>query len=217
MGFPRGMAGGRAGYTLVELMMVVVIIGVSVTAFAPGFSRAMADRRVSIAARELIRVGRRARSDTFGYLRAHLLWITPKAGRVQLLRGRTNSCQLTVWKPVLDTCTTATRRDCLEDFTLASLAKGGSIDMREEQLAGSEVSYVDQAKGRALCFAPNGVTYYGQGADIASATSDMSETVSKTTPGGFVYALHAGTSAPTSTSRVHRVLFPLGASPRALR
>lgn len=217
MGFHRGIAGGRAGYTLVELMMIVVIVGISVTAFAPGFSRAMADRRVSLAARELIRVGRRARSDTFGYLRAHLLWITPNAGRVQLLRGRSNSCLLTVWKPVLDTCATATRRDCLEDFTLDSLSGGGAIDMREEQLSGSNVTYVDQQKGRALCFAPSGVTYYGQGADIAGATSALSETVSAATPGGFVYALHAGKSAPTSSSRVHRVLFPLGASPRALR
>ena len=217
MGFPRGMAGGRAGYTLVELMMIVVIIGVSVTAFAPGFSRAMADRRVSIAARELIRVGRRARSDTFGYLRAHLIWITPGAGRVQLLRGRTNSCTLTVWKPVLDTCATATRRDCLEDFALSSISAGGTITMYEEMLAGTEVKYGDPAKGRALCFAPNGVTYYGQGGDITSATGALSETINKDTPGGFVYALHTGAGEPVKGQRVHRVLFPLGASPRALR
>ena len=217
MGFPRGTARGRVGYTLVELMIVVTIIGISVTAFAPGFSRAMADRRVSIAARELIRMGRRARSDTFGYLRAHLLWITPDKGRVQLLRGRSNSCLLTVWKPVLATCDTPTRRDCLEDFTLAGMSGGREIAILEEQISGATVRYADTSKGRALCFAPSGLTYYGQGTDIESATSALTETVTKDIPGGFVYALHAGTGEPTATSRVHRVLFPLGSSPRALR
>jgi len=217
MGFPRGTAGRRIGYTLVELMMIVTIIGISVMAFAPGFSRAMADRRVSTAARELIRIGRRARSDTFGYLRAHLVWLSPTERRIQLLRAPTSSCLLTVWTPVSLECNSA-GANCLEDLSLSTWSAGGAgIRLYEETRAGADVKY--ETKGRALCFSPSGITYYGQGTTLADATGTLSDTISDAIPGGFVYTMHAAQDegAPTASSRVHRVLFPLGASPRSLR
>ena len=217
MGFPRGTAARRTGYTLVELMMIVTIIGVSVLAFAPSFGRQMSERRVSTASRELIRIGRRARSDTFGYLRAHLIYLSPTSGRVMLLRAPTSSCTLTEWAPIAEDCDKGLPR-CLEDLKLANWASSAApIRMYEEQYVAGEVAY--DTRGRALCFAASGVTYWGSGNTVTAATTALSETISEAVPGGFVYTLHASVTAgaPLATSRVHRVLFPLGGSPRSLR
>jgi len=206
--------GRTAGYTLIELMIVVMIVGVSLMAFAPGFGRAMADRQVSTAAREVIRIGRRARSETFGYLRAHLLVIMPTAGQVQLLRAPTNSCTLTSWAESRKDCATnPPGARCLENFKLADWSDR-TISLFED--AGNH-SYVKTA--RALCYAPSGEVRHTPTAenDLANVAGSLSD--ANTVAGGFVYALLAGASAPTSggADRVHRVLFPLGGGPRSVR
>jgi prepilin-type N-terminal cleavage/methylation domain-containing protein len=212
----------RGGYTLVELMMVVAIIAASTLAFSPGISRAVADRRVSSAARELIRIGRRARADSFGYLRAHLVWITPATGRVMLLRGTNNSCLLPDWNAISADCPgTATGvrgQRCLEQVFISAIAGPSAMAMREELVSSAGVaSYATTA--RALCYAPSGVVYHGTGTTlgVAAAAATLSEANSATIKGGFVYTLHTGTVDPVSTDRVHRVLFPLGSSARSLR
>jgi len=202
----------RDGYTLIELMMIVTIIGISVVAFAPGFGRAMADRQVSTAARELIRIGRRARSETFGYLRAHLLWITPASGTVQLLRGPNNSCTLSSWtQPQADCALTPQGPRCLENLRLGTWSTR-SIALYEEASGGAF-----QQLNRALCYAPSGAVLYAQVGSIGDVAGALSDQAPANVGGGFVYTLHAGTSAPTLTDRVHRVLFPLGSTARALR
>lgn len=211
----------RGGYTLVELMMVVAIIAASTLAFAPGIGRAVADRRVSSATRELIRIGRRARSDSFGYLRAHMIWITPATGRVMLLRGPNNSCLLPDWNAISADCpstTTGVRgQRCLEQLFISSLAgSGGSMVMREETVTAAGVAGYGTSP-RALCYAASGLVYHGTGADLTAADAALSDLNTTAIKGGFVYTLHTGTADPVSTDRVHRVLFPLGASARSLR
>lgn len=211
----------RRGYTLVELMMVVAVIAASTLAFAPGIGRAVADRRVSSATRELIRIGRRARSDSFGYLRAHLIWITPATGRVMLLRGPNNSCLLPAWGTIAGDCpSTATGvrgQRCLEQVFISSLAGSGSMVMYEETVTTAGVASYAQTP-RALCYASNGVVYHGTGTTLAATmTAGLSDLNTATIMGGFVYTLHTGTTSPVSTDRVHRVLFPLGSSARSLR
>ena len=201
--------------------MVVTIIGMSAVAFAPGIGRATTDRRVSTAARELIRIGRRARADTFGYLRAHLIWITPSTGVVQLLRGATNSCTLAVanWPDVQSDCAApavAGTSRCLENLSIATLTTDSNIVMYEETLAGTTPAYANTAL-RALCYAPNGLVYWGTGTSITAATAALTDLNDSTVNGGFVYTLHKGPGAPTAASRVHRVLFPLGGTARSLR
>jgi prepilin-type N-terminal cleavage/methylation domain-containing protein len=207
----------RAGYTLIELMMVVLIIGSSVLAFAPGISRAMAERRVSTAARELIRLGRRARSDSFGYLRAHLVWITPANGRVQLLRGPTNSCVYADWATIQAECdATPVGANCVEDFRVENFTSGsGAIGLYEE--TGSTATPAYTSATRALCYTASGILQHTTGFALPLVTTNLSE--SNDVNGGFVYTLHSGSVEPDAAAgdRVHRVLFPLGSSPRSWR
>jgi prepilin-type N-terminal cleavage/methylation domain-containing protein len=211
---------GRAGYTLVELMMVVAIIAASTIAFAPGIGRAVADRRVSSATRELIRIGRRARSDSFGYLRAHLIWIVPASGRVMLLRGPNNSCLLPTWSTIAADCPSTAAGvpgpRCLEQVFLSSIGGPTPIAMNEETLSGAGVAAYSSVP-HALCYASSGVVYQAAGSDLTVATAALSDL--NNVNGGVVYTLHTGisTSTPVSTDRVHRILFPLGSSARALR
>ena len=214
MGPPEKKLRRRAGYTLVELMIIVTIIGISVTAFAPSFARSMADRRVSTTARELIRIGRRARSDTFGYLRAHVLWIRPAAGRVQLLRGTNNSCSMSSWQSDATDCDLRTQAGkglrCIEDLLVAGQ---GPIVLREQMLNGGWGSLQ-----RALCYSPSGVVYWAQPASLGDVHTSLTD--ANTVAGGFLYGLYSdapGSAAPGAAARIHRVLFPLGATPRGLR
>ena len=211
---------GRAGYTLIELMMVVAIIAASTLAFAPGIGRAVADRRVSSAARELIRIGRRARSDSLGYLRAHLIWITPATGRVMLLRGPNNSCLLSQWDSISADCPAdvvhgTPGQRCLEQVSVGAIGGGPtSIAMNEETLSGAGVAGYGTAP-HALCYAASGVVYHATGATLALATAALTDL--NTVNGGLVFTLHSGTGNPAKTDRVHRILFPLGSSARSLR
>jgi prepilin-type N-terminal cleavage/methylation domain-containing protein len=218
MGPSRTPRRAHAGYTLVELMMVVMIIAISVMAFAPGFSAAMADRRVSTATRELIRIGRRARADTFGYLRAHLLWVQPGERRIQLLRGPTQSCTTPLWQDIQADCdeplNSATHQRCVEDLDLDTWTRGDEIALREEILVGSKPVY--RSTDRALCWSPSGRMFLAVNdslEDAAKALKDVNDV-----NGGVVFTLHQGDGDPEiPPDTVHRVLFPLGASPRVLR
>lgn len=218
MGPSRTSRRSRAGYTLIELMMVVMIIAISVVAFAPGFGRAMANRRVSTAARELIRIGRRARSDTFGYLRSHLIWIQPANRRVQLLRGTTPSCTAPPWAAIQTDCaatgTGMSAQRCLENVDFGDWSPNDDIALREELLNAGAVSY--SAVNRAICFAPSGQVFLARNNSLDVAADALSDL--NTVSGGVVYTLHAGTADPVAgTDLIHRVLFPLGSTPRALR
>ena len=59
------------GFTLVELMVVVSIIGTVLMAAMPAMYKAMDDRRVAQVAREVVRVYQSARYKSMAYGRAH--------------------------------------------------------------------------------------------------------------------------------------------------
>jgi prepilin-type N-terminal cleavage/methylation domain-containing protein len=94
--------GGRraAGFTIIELMVVLVVIAVVAGLAAPAISKAMHERRTAEAALDLVRLARHARSSAAGFGRAHMLRFLPNdPGRVLVLRGRNNRCNGNVWAP----------------------------------------------------------------------------------------------------------------------
>lgn len=193
--------------------MVVTIIAISVLVFSPALSLAMEHRRISSAAKELIRIGRRARTDTFSLLRAHLLWIDTPNKKAQLLRAPINSCTLTNWTNVQSDCPSsgAPAGRCVEQLNILNIVVDPNILFYEEKLDGTKPT-----TPRAICFAPSGLTYSGTGSNLAAVT--LSSANSSAINGGFVMTLQWQNVGPNGdASRFHRVLFPLGGTARAYR
>jgi prepilin-type N-terminal cleavage/methylation domain-containing protein len=206
----------RYGYTLIELMIVVTIIGVSITAAVPAMSRAMADSRVGEAARELVRMGRRARSETAAYLRAHLVWIQPVAegGVISLIRGTTNSCLSDNWDALYqaDLCGNADAA-CLERLDFSSEAYRGVYltELMFEPSGGGAVV----PTATAICYAPNGVVWHAQPGSMATMTL-LETNTNANARGGYRFVVRMMDGDGNVRGMVRRALFPLGAAPRSL-
>jgi prepilin-type N-terminal cleavage/methylation domain-containing protein len=206
----------RHGYTLVELMIVVSIIGISVVAAVPAFSRAMADNRAGQAVRELVRMGRRARSETAAYLRVHLLWIQPQSqgGFVSLIRGNTNSCLAQDWSALFSTgsCGNA-GSPCLEQVDLSSSSYRSlySTEIMFEPTGGGAVT----PTATALCYAPDGVVWHNQTASLGGI--NLSNTNSNVNArGGYRFVVRMLDDSGAVRGVVRRMIFPLGAAARSL-
>jgi prepilin-type N-terminal cleavage/methylation domain-containing protein len=89
----------RAGFTLIELMIVVVIVGVTAALVAPAVMRTMGIARANRAQYDAARMFRAARTNAIGTGRAHLVELVPTAGNVQLnvYIGDSSSCSRSCW------------------------------------------------------------------------------------------------------------------------
>ena len=104
-----GARGQRTGFTLVELMVVLTIMGIMVGLAAPTMSAAMADRRVGRAARDIVRIYRQARYSSMAYGRAYgvAYYYNPvtvfpmpawsKNWRFKVYRGTNAGCLRNTW------------------------------------------------------------------------------------------------------------------------
>ncbi|MEM7139272.1 MAG: type II secretion system protein, partial [Myxococcota bacterium] len=88
------------GFTLVELMVVLAVMGVLVSAALPSIGQGFADRRVAIVAREVVGLFQRARYMSSAYGRAHQVsYINDDFGlrdpfAFETLRGTAASCSV---------------------------------------------------------------------------------------------------------------------------
>ncbi|NNE18813.1 MAG: prepilin-type N-terminal cleavage/methylation domain-containing protein, partial [Myxococcales bacterium] len=91
------------GLTLVELMVVLAVMGVLVSAALPNIGDGFADRRVAMVAREVTSLFQRARYMSMAYGRAHQVVYENDAGTsltghpyaFETLRGTSGGCALT--------------------------------------------------------------------------------------------------------------------------
>jgi prepilin-type N-terminal cleavage/methylation domain-containing protein len=103
-----GPVSARAGFTIIEMMIAVVIIGVMAAAIAPALGEAMASRRHSAAPYRLIHAARLAQARAKDTGVAHLLRVqaaNTELGRFEVYMGLTSSCPLTPWTNAVGTHT----------------------------------------------------------------------------------------------------------------
>lgn len=96
----------REGLTLIELMVVLAVMGVLVSAALPSMSDGLADQRVAMVARDVVSLFQRARYMSTAYGRAHQVVYTNDSGTglssqayaFETLRGTGGSCSLTTFE-----------------------------------------------------------------------------------------------------------------------
>ena len=90
------------GLTLVELMVVLTVMGVLVSAALPSMSQGFADRKVAMVARDVVALFRRARYMSMAYGRAHRVEYENDSGTgladdpwaFETIRGVAGACSL---------------------------------------------------------------------------------------------------------------------------
>ena len=212
----------QAGYSLIELMIVVTIIGVSVVAFTPGFKLAMIQREASAATRDMVRLGRRAMSEA-SMGAAHLVWIDPNGGtdgapRYQLLRGQHRQLHRSglghhpghVWRS-LPAClepALASRR-----APTAVLSTWTTAATTTSWATGVELQITPTAS-QAICYTPRGSVFTASGAAMPASSALQQNIVG----GGLLFTLVVRRTADSvSLGPPRNVLFASGSSPRVLR
>jgi prepilin-type N-terminal cleavage/methylation domain-containing protein len=232
----------RAGFTLIEVMVVITIIGITIVAFAPSFSHSMADRRCATASMELVRLGRRARAESIGLQRAFLVHIAyglapNETARMRLLRGNSTRCDVDDWSVHAAACPTdevergATA--CIESIDLSSshwfkppYAISVGMWAAGETPANPDPNQLVQMvangarRGEAsICYEPGGtirwtVTALGQGSTMSFSTLNAAEAQG----GGLMFATGLVDRNTRLLDNVARVsLFPLAGTPRRMR
>ena len=202
----------RAGFTLFELMAVVVIVLIGSTLAAPAISTALAEKRSGQVMLDLVRLGRRARADAIAYGRAHVLRYTAAGavgnfGRVRLIRGFTGGCNTNNWTAILAAapdCTAATST-CIDELDASA---------SRYRLGGSDTLLSSPADFPTLdiCYEPNGRMMYSADGSTTRFTANNTAAIG----GGFVFT-GVRQRASVNVGPTRRVIFPLGGTARVLR
>jgi len=192
----------RAGFTLMEMMIVVAIILITAGLAAPAIGAAMGERRATEAQIGFVRIGALGRSEAMSYGRAHLLRYSDASsggndGRVELWRGRVSVCSANDW-PSIITGLCNSKPDCIDALDMGSFAIGSHrVQMR---VPGSGT--ID------FCFQPDGDMYVSIDGGVWTATPPSG------TDAVRVRFDHLSSGSVTGVERW--VAVPFGAPPRML-
>lgn len=149
----------QRGFTLIELMVVVIIVGVVAALAAPTIGNALANRRTNELALEVVRIVRQGRSAAVGQGRAYFLQIDPATEEMMLFRGRTNRCTPHAsWAAI-------TSAGCHGNPRCTAYVEGPVVGTSsyDIQIDGAD-NPID------ICFEPSGITRWSQASSAFAAT-----------------------------------------------
>lgn len=165
----------RAGFGLVEAMIVVVIIGIVMATIAPQISIVVADGRMKTATQEVMRLGRRARWKALVTGTPHSVLLAGSGtqfGVATLYKGMGARCDHTDWNQASARALAVT-----EQFDLGVVNPGAASTGDE----GFRISMRPTSGGVAvasvwICHQPNGESYVGIPAGDGSVTLQRQRT-----------------------------------------
>jgi prepilin-type N-terminal cleavage/methylation domain-containing protein len=208
------------GFTLIELMIVVVIVSGLAGLFAPSVRRTVLEQRGGSAAREVVKFFREARIQTMSDRRARAVYVNPAASSIRILPGTNGSCLVPNWSDVNTSCTSALEGSPLLTQTAAcqslrldrepwSILGSNTIELREIDKDSAAVS-----TERLICFAPNGGVWHQSGALSSGSLTDENSV-----EGGFLFQLAMVRAGQSSSPELlkRQVLVPLNGLARLLR
>ncbi len=181
-------------------MIVVAIIGITAAIAAPAIGRAIASSRADRSVHDIIRIGRRGRSEAIAYGRAYLLRMTTAGdGGAQLWRGRTSLCRQ-------DWTTITGAGNCAPPLA----ADGNCADYVDSSTYATTpyVLTISQTTAlQELCFMPNGDTVVRPNGSAGAFV----------TPANGLVTITAALSSPTGADPIRGAVFPSAGAPRTLR
>ncbi|MEM9073756.1 MAG: type II secretion system protein [Myxococcota bacterium] len=198
----------QAGFTLLELMVVVSIVGLTVAIALPGMGRARVEAKSNELALELVRLGRQGRAAAAGYGRAHLFRFDADLfgrGGVRLFRGINNNCNTNDW-PTITGPGCNGNLNCLAEVNPVNW-EAGSIQYQVilDGLAGGDVD---------VCFEPNGTTRWRQGFFGRFVVDNISTAaVGGNAQGGIRFRIQRS----DGNGVARRMVIPLGGDARIVR
>jgi len=189
----------QTGFSLLELMIVVVIIGIVTALALPGMSQASRERRIQQAAVTVLDIAREVRTRAMYRGRAQTLVITQSGAAIRLdaYEGSSPSCRLSNFGPgALDPAQRVANLD-LTDARFSRDNLGASIALP------SATTYLQ------ICYTPLGAAFYSV-TPIVTASQGWSNDTSMLGMGG-VFQINV---FQTTGGATRRILIPLGGMPR---
>lgn len=155
-----------AGFSLIELLISLTIIGIMSAAIAPSIGEMVADNRQASAAIDIVRLARKARALTISSGNAHLLryQVGPgQLGMIELFAGMNNKCLQTPWAQAFNALA-GSRLRALETIDMSFYnPKTGSIptvdDTGRQVIWATALVNATAVNQVQICYQPDGEVY----------------------------------------------------------
>lgn len=147
----------RAGFTLIELMIIVVIVGITAALAGPGIAGWMERSRAQRAFYDVLRVARNARSAPIAEGRAYRLRVVGSGTRrrAEVWRGTSNLCGTNPWTAIMAPgCDTSF--DCVDVVDMNDYSPSSHAEVDIIVPAGEYTDVCWQPDGRMLVSAGAG-------------------------------------------------------------
>jgi prepilin-type N-terminal cleavage/methylation domain-containing protein len=203
----------RAGFTLMELMIVVVMVAVLALAVAPSMTEVLANNRQTSASMDLIRFARRIRQTAISSGTAHLMHYVQTAsnglGRIQVYRGMNNRCMQTPWNVAMDPGNPQLGPNRNMSFDMIDYnpsdvgSRPGAADSGRQVIGLLEAGAGNRTE-LSLCYQPDGMVYAIYGDMTVTMVMQNVDTVFR-----IVRKIEG-----VEHGRAREVIFPLGGQAR---